>query len=72
MHLTRIHLRPDQLVGYRPFPNGAKRPIFQQPDGRQYVLDDGSSKEYGVWLIPEDQPSIIVQPGPTTSGDVRH
>jgi hypothetical protein len=61
MQLTRIHLRPDQLVGYRPFPNRAKRPIFQQADGRQYVLDDDGNKEYGVWQIPEDRPPVLVQ-----------
>jgi hypothetical protein len=55
---------PDVLIGYRVFADKANRPIFQQADGRQYVLfDEEWTKEYGVWLIPEDEPEqpIVVQ-----------
>jgi hypothetical protein len=61
MELTRIRQLPDQLIGYRLFTNRARRPVFQQDDGWQYVIDDDGNKEYGLWLIPEDEPSIIVQ-----------
>jgi hypothetical protein len=55
---------PDVLIGYRVFTDKANRPIFQQRDGRQYVLvDKEGTKEYGVWLIPEDEPDrpIVVE-----------
>jgi hypothetical protein len=45
----------------------ANRPIFQEQNGRQYVLlDEEGTKEYGAWLIPEDEPErpIVVQAKP--------
>jgi hypothetical protein len=54
---------PDQLIGYRVFTDRANRPIFQQADGRQYVLlDEEGTKEYGVWQLPEpelDRPIVV-------------
>jgi hypothetical protein len=45
---------PDQLIGYRVFTDKANRSIFQQADGRQYVLvDEEGAKGYGVWQLPE-------------------
>jgi hypothetical protein len=46
---------------------GALRPIFDTPDGRQYVLDDDGQRVYGVWFIPpevESEPPLIVDPLP--------
>jgi hypothetical protein len=52
---------PDVLVGYRVFTDRANRPIFEQADGRQYVLlDEEGTKEYGVWLIREDEPDLPI------------
>jgi hypothetical protein len=31
------------------------RPIYDN-GRRQYVIDDGGYRVYGVWLIPEDEP----------------
>jgi hypothetical protein len=38
MQLTRMRLLPDQLVGYSVLVDRAKRPTFQQEDGRQYII----------------------------------
>jgi hypothetical protein len=52
---------PDRLIGYRLFADSANRPIFEQADGRQYVLlDEEGTKEYGVWLIREDEPDLPI------------
>ena len=47
---------PDRLVGYHLVYGGAKRPIFRQEDGWQYLLDDDGKKEYRRWLTPGSQP----------------
>jgi hypothetical protein len=50
--------------------DGVWRAVYQDPRGRQYVIDTAGEPVYGVWFIPVDelQPSIIVdrtadQPG---------
>jgi hypothetical protein len=30
-----------------------RRPVFEQMDGRRYVLEEGE-RAYGVWYIPPD------------------
>jgi len=44
----------DPIIAYLTFVDGARRPVFEQPDGRQYVLDDDGERVHGVWLIPPD------------------
>jgi len=41
----------DPIIGYRLFLDGTRRPIFEQLDGRQYVLDDDDERVYGVWTL---------------------
>ena len=38
-------------IAYVWFVDGVKRPIFAEPDGKQYVLDDDGEPIYGVWYI---------------------
>jgi hypothetical protein len=47
----------DPVIAHADFVDGARRPIFEQLDGRQYVCDDDGQRLYGVWIIPaaEDQ-----------------
>jgi hypothetical protein len=56
----------DQIIGYREFVDGTRRPIYLDAQ-RQYVLDDEAERVCGVYLIPEeeccDQP-VIVDGGP--------
>jgi hypothetical protein len=46
-----------QVIGYREFVDGARRPIYLDPKG-QYVLDDNCERIYGVWLIPKRNATI--------------
>jgi hypothetical protein len=45
----------DPIIGYRFFVDRTRRPIFEQLDGRQFVLDDAGDRVYGVWIIPKDE-----------------
>jgi hypothetical protein len=51
-------------VAYIEFTDGLRRPVFEEPDGRQYVLDDDGEPVYGVWFIPREECDlpVIVRP----------
>jgi hypothetical protein len=49
-------MKNDPVIGHCQFADGAMRPIYD--DGlRQYVIDDDGYPVYGVWLIPEEEPT---------------
>ena len=51
----------DPIVAYVDFVDRVRRPVFEQLDGRQYVLDEGE-RVFGVSLIPKgaiDLPLIV-------------
>jgi hypothetical protein len=52
--------QPRQL-GERLFTDGIKCPVFEAPDGRQYVEDAGE-RVYGTWLLPADEPVVRSAP----------
>lgn len=40
--------------------SGEWRPVYEEPDGRQYVFAEGGERVYGIWLIPpEVEPDVI-------------
>ena len=42
--------------------DGSERPVFQDDDGRQYILDDDDLPVFGVWFVAGedcDQPVIV-------------
>ncbi len=39
-----------------PFTDGAVREVFEEADGRQYVMD-GRERVYGLWVVP-DEPAV--------------
>jgi hypothetical protein len=43
-----------QIIGYREFVDGTRRPICLDAQG-QYVLDDEAERVYGVYLIPDEE-----------------
>jgi hypothetical protein len=43
-------------IGERLFTDGSVRPVFELPDGRQYVECDDGERVYGTWLPPADEP----------------
>jgi hypothetical protein len=38
----------------------SQRAVYQDNDGRQFVLDDEDNAVYGVWLLA-DEPAITVE-----------
>jgi hypothetical protein len=46
----------DQHVAEVDFTGGVWRAVYQQPDGRQDVLDDAGEPVFGVWFISPDEP----------------
>ena len=54
-----------RLLGSRTFSDGTRRPVYLDPDGRQYVLDNDGERVYGTWLPEEagaDVPLIVQRP----------
>ena len=46
-----------QIIGYRQFVDGTRRPIYLDAKG-QYVLDDDGERVYGVRLIQKRNAAI--------------
>jgi hypothetical protein len=49
----------DRLIGRRLFPDGLERDVYEDAQGRQYVLNPDGEKVYGVWLLPADEPEVV-------------
>jgi len=47
-------LPPHVVLGERQFTDGAVRTVYQETDGRQFVLDDVGDKVFGVWIASEE------------------
>jgi hypothetical protein len=47
----------DEHVATISFIDGVWHPIYEDADGRQYVIDGDGEKAYGVWFIPPDDPT---------------
>jgi hypothetical protein len=54
----------DPIVAYVEFLGGAVRPVFEDPAGGRYVLDDGGNMVRGVWfLTPEECDQAVIVEG---------
>jgi hypothetical protein len=51
--------RPRQ-VGRIPFTDGFERDVFEDSDGRQWVVGYEGEPVYGVWLMPPDEPIVVI------------
>jgi hypothetical protein len=58
-------ITPDRIIGQRLFTDGTERRVFEDDQGRQYVLDDDGQRVDGVWLPPADEPIVVSGPGKT-------
>ncbi len=47
------------IIGTREFTDGICRDVYQDDDGRQWVLE--GEPVYGIWMLPTDEP-IAVEP----------
>ena len=55
----------DFVVAYTRFTDGQRRPVYETPDQRQYVIDDDGQRVWGVWFIPRDAadvPAVVIMP----------
>jgi hypothetical protein len=48
--------QPVRKIGHTPFTDGVAREVFEDCDGRQYILDDTDERVYGQWLPLADEP----------------
>jgi hypothetical protein len=57
----------DPIIARVRFLDGSEREVFEQLDGRQYVLDDDGEPAHGIWFIPSDSGTdlpVIVEADP--------
>jgi hypothetical protein len=52
-----------RVVGRVPFVDGVPRDVYEDADGRQWVVGYDGERVYGVWIIPADEPVLIVMEG---------
>jgi hypothetical protein len=45
-----------RIIGRRLFTDGLERDVYEDAEGRQYVLDGDGQRVYGVWLCPAGGP----------------
>jgi hypothetical protein len=57
MRSKKILVWPDPIIGYRLFPDGVCRAIFQDSAG-QYVTTSNGERFYGVYLTSEIKSSL--------------
>ena len=54
--------RPEdsRVVGRVPFVDGVTRDVYELAGGRQWIARYDGERVYGVWLVPADEPVIVV------------
>jgi hypothetical protein len=52
-------MTPDRAIGSCPFTDGAERVVYEDAEGRQYVLGYDGEPVYGQWLPPADEPTAV-------------
>jgi hypothetical protein len=45
-----------RAVGRVPFVDGVTHDVYEDTDGRQWVVGSNGERVYGVWLPPADEP----------------
>jgi hypothetical protein len=50
----------DRIVGRRLFTDGVERDVFEDRDGRQYIVHEDTGEQiYGQWLRPADETAVV-------------
>jgi hypothetical protein len=49
-----------RIEGTRDFTDGVCRDVYEDDDGRQWVLDGDAEPVYGIWMPPADEPTTTV------------
>jgi hypothetical protein len=50
-----VMITMNQHIADVDFTDGVRRPVMQEPSGRQYVEDADGDRVYGVWYMPRGQ-----------------
>ena len=45
----------NRILGEVDFVDSSRRLVYEEPNGRQYVLDDLGEPVHGVWILPLDE-----------------
>jgi hypothetical protein len=48
-----------RAAGRVPFTDGTERDVYEDADGRQWVVGDHGEPVYGVWVVPADEPLLV-------------
>jgi hypothetical protein len=48
-----------RAVGRVPFTDGVTRYVYEDADGRQWVVGHDGERVFGVWVAPADEPVVI-------------
>jgi hypothetical protein len=57
----------DPIIAYVKFTDGARRAVYLEASGKQYVVDDWGEKVHGVWYLPPEErigPDAVVDADP--------
>jgi hypothetical protein len=55
----------DRVVGHRLFTDGIERTVYEDAEGRQYVLGPDGERVDGQWLASADEPGLVEDQGET-------
>jgi hypothetical protein len=48
-----------RVAGRVPFMDGVTRDVYEDSEGRQWVIGYDGVRVYGVWLLPADEPVVV-------------
>jgi len=49
----------DRVAGHQLFTDGIERTVYEDAEGRQYVLDSDGERVNGQWVAPADEPAVV-------------
>jgi hypothetical protein len=49
--------KKNRKIGDKAFVDGSVRPVYEDANGRQFVIGDEGEKVRGEWLVPPDEPA---------------
>ena len=48
-----------RIIGPVPFVDGVTRDVYEDGDGRQWVVGYEGERVYGIWLAPANEPLMV-------------
>jgi hypothetical protein len=47
-----------RIIGSGDFTDGTQRAVYEDDDGRQFVIDDDGQAVYGIWILPDESVTL--------------